>query len=76
MTDDDIDYSDIPEVTPEQFARGIVRWGWEPSPPKSQLTLRLDQDVVDWFRAHGRGYQTRINFILRAYMQEHQRLNA
>ena len=36
--------------------------------PKVQLTLRLDQDVIDWFRGQGRGYQTHINAALRSYM--------
>ena len=35
--------------------------------PKEQVTLRLDRDVLRWFRAHGRGYQTRINAVLRSY---------
>ena len=36
--------------------------------PKAQVTLRLDSDVLAWFRAGGKGYQTRINAVLRAYM--------
>ena len=36
--------------------------------PKEPVTLRIDKDVVDWFRKQGRGYQTRINAVLRAYM--------
>jgi len=39
---------------------------------KRQVTLRLDSDVLDWFKKQGRGYQTRINVLLRAYMEEHQ----
>lgn len=39
----------------------------EPPLPKEQVTLRLDRDVLEWFRAKGRGYQTRINTVLRAY---------
>mgnify|MGYP006441449557 CR=1 FL=1 len=38
-------------------------------PKKTQLTMRLDQDVLAWFQAQGRGYQTRINAVLRHYMQ-------
>ena len=37
-------------------------------PPKAQLTLRLDRDVLDWFKGQGRGYQTRMNAVLRAFM--------
>lgn len=71
MKDSEIDLSDIPEVTPEMFARGIVRRGLkELTPRKVQLTVRVDRDVLDWFRSRGRGYQTRINLLLRAYMQE------
>jgi len=44
-----------------------------PRPPKRQLTLRLDEDVVAWFRREGQGYQTRMNAVLRAYMDAHRR---
>ena len=74
MTDADIDLSDIPEVTPEMFAKGVVRRGLKPI-VKRQLTLRLDSDVIDWFRSQGGGYQTRMNALLRAYMDEHKRAN-
>jgi uncharacterized protein (DUF4415 family) len=73
MTDEDIDFTDNPEVPAEIFARGIVRRGLKPIPRKKQLTLRVDGDVVDWYKNQGRGYQTRINSLLRAYMLEHQR---
>ena len=72
MTDDEIDFSDIPEVTPEMFAKGVVRRGLQPI-TKRQLTLRLDSDVIDWFKKQGQGYQTRMNALLRAYMQEHDK---
>ena len=72
MRDEDIDYSDSPPATPEMFARGIVRRGLKPVLRKSQITLRLDTDVLEWFRALGTGYQTRINSLLRAYMEAHQ----
>jgi len=73
MTDEDIDFSDNPEVPAEMFARGIVRRGLKPVPRKKQLTLRVDGDVVEWYQKQGPGYQTRINSLLRAYMKEHQR---
>ena len=69
MKDEDIDLSEIPELTPQQFAQAIVRRGLQPVPKKLQLTLRIDRDVVDWFRKQGRGYQTQINALLRAYME-------
>ena len=73
MTDEEIDTSEIPEISPEKFARAVVREGLEPREPKAQLTLRLDRDVLDWFRKQGRGYQTRINALLRAYMLAHRK---
>ncbi len=71
MQDEDIDLSDLPEVTPEMFARAIVKRGLQPR-TKTQLTLRVDSDVLDWFKEQGAGYQTRINALLRAYMEEHK----
>ena len=73
MKDEDIDLSDIPEVTPEMFARAVLRRNFKPIPRKKQLTLRVDSDVVDWYKKQGSGYQTRINSLLRAYMEEHLR---
>jgi uncharacterized protein (DUF4415 family) len=73
MKDADIDLSDSPEITPEQFAKGIVRKGLKPALKKSQITLRIDSDVLDWFKKSGKGYQTRINMLLRAYMEQSER---
>jgi uncharacterized protein (DUF4415 family) len=73
MKDEDIDFSEIPEATPEMFARAILRRNFKPIPRKKQLTLRIDEDVIDWYKSQGRGYQTRINALLRAYMKEHKR---
>jgi uncharacterized protein (DUF4415 family) len=73
MTDADIDFSDIPEVTPDMFAKGIVRRGLKPI-TKQQLTLRLDSDVIEWFKGQGSGYQTKMNALLRAYMEEHKKV--
>ncbi len=72
MGDDDIDFSDIPEVPPEMFAKALVRKGLQPAQRKTQLTLRLDADVLGWFKSQGKGYQTRINSILRAYKEAHE----
>ena len=72
MTDDDIDFSDIPRTTPEFWVNGIVRKGLKPVVRKDQLTLRIDQDVIEFFKKEGRGYQTRINQLLRAYMEAHK----
>lgn len=73
MKDEDIDLSEIPEITPEMFARAVLRRNFKPIPRKKQLTLRIDSDVVEWYQKQGPGYQTRINSLLRAYMKEHQR---
>ena len=65
MADDDIDTDDIPEAPAENWALarrpGLFR------PLKRHITLRLDADVIDWFkeRAQGRGYQSEINRVLR-----------
>ena len=72
LQDEDIDLSDAPEITPEMFARAVVRRGLKSPPSKQQITIRLDDDVLQWFRAQGEGYQTRINSLLRAYMEAHQ----
>ncbi len=65
MRDSDIDYSDIPPLGEEFFKKAAVAW----PPAKHQLTIRLDADVLNWLKASGRGYQTRINRILRAAME-------
>jgi uncharacterized protein (DUF4415 family) len=65
MKDSDIDYSDIPALDKSFFKRATEAW----PPAKQQLTIRLDADVLTWLKAYGRGYQTRINRILRAAME-------
>jgi len=72
LKDNDINLSDVPEVSPEMFARAIVRQGLKPVSRKAQLTLRVDNDVLDWFKKQGQGYQTKINALLRAYMDAHK----
>ena len=72
LQDNDINLSDVPEVSPEMFARAIVRRGLKPVSRKAQLTLRVDNDVLDWFKKQGQGYQTKINALLRAYMDAHK----
>ena len=73
MGESDIDLSDIPEVSHEMFSKGIVRHGLNPRTAKRQVTFRLDADVIKWFRARGKGYQTQINALLRAYMDAHRK---
>jgi uncharacterized protein (DUF4415 family) len=67
LRDRDIDYSDIPPLDPSFFKKATEAW----PPAKQQVTVRLDVDVLDWLKMHGKGYQTRLNRILRAAM-EHQ----
>ena len=72
MTEEDIDLSDCPEITPELFAKAVVRRGLPTTKNKAQVTLRIDRDVLEWFKSQGRGYQTQINALLKAYMEAHR----
>lgn len=72
LRDDQVDTSDVPTITPAAFARAVVRKGLKPVKTKTQITLRIDEDVLDWFRRQGSGYQTRINALLRAYVDAHK----
>jgi len=65
MRDADIDYSDIPPLDKTFLKKAITAW----PPVKRQLTIRLDADVLDWLKGQGKGYQTRINHILRVVME-------
>jgi len=69
MTDQDIDFSEIPPITDEMFGRGVVRHNVL-TQPKEELTLLIDTDVLEWFQSRGDGYKGLINFLLRRYMQE------
>ena len=44
-----------------------------PEGPKQRLTVRFDRDVVSWFKAQGRGYQTRMNAVLRSYFEAQEK---
>jgi uncharacterized protein (DUF4415 family) len=66
VRDEDIDLSDIPELT-EKFWRNAVRNPFY-RPTKSSTTVRLDSDVLHWLKSKGKGYQTKINAILRDAM--------
>lgn len=65
MTDEDIDLSDMPEIT--DFS-GFVRNPFY-RPVKDQVTLRIDRDVLEWFKASNEKYQTAINAALRDHME-------
>jgi len=66
--DSEIDFSDIPPLD-ESFWKNAVRNPFY-RPVKQQLTVRLDADVVAWLRRQGKGYQTRLNRVLREAMLE------
>ncbi len=68
MSDEDIDYSEIPEFD-EEFLRTV---DMKVSPGKKSIALRLDTDVLEWMKAQGKGYQSRINAILRSYYEAHK----
>lgn len=73
MPDSDIDYSDIPPLT-EEFWR---KAGPSPfyKPVKTAASVRIDSDVMAWLKSQGKGYQTRINTILReAMMRAHPKV--
>lgn len=56
-----------PEADIKHIVRSVVRRGLQPLPSKASISLRVDQDVLEWFKAQGPGYQTRINSVLRAF---------
>ena len=66
LSDDDIDYGDIPHVPDEQL-RNAGR-GKLYRPVKQQITARVDADVLEWLKSQGKGYQARMNAILRREM--------
>jgi uncharacterized protein (DUF4415 family) len=53
----------------EMFARAVARKGLKPVPKKALLSLRIDAEVIAWFRSQGSGYQSRMNALLRASME-------
>lgn len=54
---------------PEFWAEAV----WVPPVMKDMISLRVDEDVLRWFKRQGKGYQTRMNAVLRAYMEHHRR---
>ena len=63
-----VDLSDIPEITAEQWKNGHFRNQWKPI--KKTVSVRLDMDVLEAFKAGGKGYQTRINAALRKAVED------
>jgi len=64
MRDGDIDYSDIPKLDGAFWRTARLTM----PVTKDRVTIRLDHDLVQWFKKNGSGYQTRINAILRSFM--------
>ncbi len=73
MTDEDIDLSDIPEITEEMWAKAVWRKGSKPIPTKWQENLPVDRDIIEFFKAQDFNYPLKINQLLRAYMEAEQR---
>lgn len=73
MSDDQIDLSDIPEMTEEEWNRGPTYVGLHYRPGKTSVTIRLDTDIVKWFKAQGKGWQTKMNWVLRLYFASHRK---
>jgi uncharacterized protein (DUF4415 family) len=68
MKDTDIRLTaEHPEAQVKHIVRGIVRRGLKAVPAKASISLRIDADVLEWFKAQGPGYQTRMNAVLRAF---------
>ncbi len=65
MKDSEIDYSDIPPLSDKFFKNARLRLPEK----KSTITIRIDPDILSWLKQQGRGYQTKINAILRTYME-------
>jgi uncharacterized protein (DUF4415 family) len=68
ISEKEIDYSDIPETDDAFWAKAELRL----PQTKKGVYLRLDPDLIDWLKRQGPGYQTRINAILRSYMETHE----
>jgi uncharacterized protein (DUF4415 family) len=69
MGDKDIDYSDIPELDDAFWKHArILR-----PVPKKMMSFRVDEPVLKWFRTQGKGYQSYMNAVLRAFVESHRR---
>lgn len=70
MTDEDIDYSDIPPLDEEFFKKAKLV---QRKAKTEQISIRIDTEVLEWFRNHAteKGYQTLINDVLRTYVMHH-----
>ncbi len=70
LDDKDIDFSDQPELSDDFWSTAKVVM---PEPKDvTQITAKFDRDVVEWFKQQGRGYQSRMNAVLRSYYEAHR----
>ena len=68
IKDKDIDYSDIPELS-ESF---LKKANLEMPKTKTAISLRLDTDILEWFKSQGEKYQTKMNAVLKAFKTAHK----
>ena len=69
MKEEEINYSDLPPLDDSFFTRAVI----ELPKPKDAITLRVDHDVLEWFKQQGKGYQTKMNAVLKSYATAHQK---
>ena len=69
LKDEDIDFSDIPELGEAFFRNAEIRLPERKVP----VCIRLDREVVDWFKARGKRYQSRINAVLKAFIERQKK---
>jgi uncharacterized protein (DUF4415 family) len=72
LTDPEVIFTeDAPATSPEDWANAIAHTGLPVPSHKTQIALRIDDDVLAWFKAQGAGYQTRMNAVLKAFRDAH-----
>jgi len=69
VRDEDIDYSDIPATDADFWVDATLHM----PPAKEQISIRLDREVLEWFRSTGPGYQSRINGVLRQFVEHRKK---
>ena len=73
MSDRDIKFTkDAPRTSPADWANAVAHRGLPLPSRKTQIALRVDEDVLAWFREQGAGYQTRMNAVLKAFRDAHK----
>ena len=72
MKDEEIDYSDIPQITDEMFSDPIIRKKFKPIPRKNQENFPIDRYIIEFFKSQDFNYPFKINQLLREYMEAQQ----